>query len=176
PQSSSREQQALSALRSGLLPELQQKFQTRLYRLDTGVTRVNSPDELGEPGGSATHIGASLEQLTAETADLPLGAVVLLSDGGDNAGGVDRSVIESLRNRRIPVYTVGFGPQTPTQDAQMEDVVIATRTLAGSRLNATVKFQQHGFRGRQSTLTVRDGAQVLTSKAITFGSDGEVQT
>jgi uncharacterized membrane protein len=176
PQSSSREQQAVSALRSGLLPPLQQKFQTRLYRLDTGVTRVNSADELGEATGAATHLGASLDQLTTETADLPLGAVVLLSDGGDNAGGVDRSVIESLRNRRIPVYTVGFGPETATQDAEMEDVVIATRTLAGSRLNATVKFQQHGFRGRQSTLTVRDGTKVLTSKAITFASDGEVQT
>ena len=129
---STREQRAVSALQTGVLTDLQRKFQTRLYRLDTGVTRVPDPEALGPAVAPATHIGAGLEQLVTETADLPLGAVVLLSDGGDNAGGIDRSVIQGLRNRRVPVYTVGFGPQTVDQDVEIEDVVVATRTLAGS--------------------------------------------
>jgi hypothetical protein len=140
---STREQQAVQALQGGLLSELQRRFQTHLYRLDTGVKRVADPAGLAQAVAPATHIGSSLEQLLTESADLPLGAIVLLSDGGDNAGGIERSVIESLRNRRIPVYTVGFGPQSVDQDIEVEDVVLASRTLAGSRLSATVKFQQN---------------------------------
>jgi uncharacterized membrane protein len=173
---STREQQAVQALQGGVLSELQRRFQTRLYRLDTGVKRVEDAAGLAPAVAPATHIGSSLEQLLTESADLPLGAIVLLSDGGDNAGGIERSVIESLRNRRIPVYTVGFGPQSVDQDIEVEDVVLASRTLAGSRLSATVKFQQHGFSGRSSALTVRDGTKLLASNPITLGADGRPQT
>ena len=137
---STREEQAIRALQSGVLPSLQRNFQTRLYRFDTRLTRIASPTELGPAAASATHIGASLEQLVTQTGDLPLGAVVLLSDGGDNAGGVDRHAIDALRNRRVPVYTVGFGAEQVAQDVEIEDVVVASRVLAGSRLTATVEI------------------------------------
>ena len=59
----------------------------------------------------------------------------------------------------MPVYTVGFGAEQVAQDVEIEDVVVASRVLAGSRLSATVKFQQRGYGGRKSTLTVRDGGR-----------------
>jgi len=173
---STREEQATRALGSGVLDTLQRSFQTRLYRFNTGITRVPALAAYGPANARATHIGASLAQLLTQTADLPLGAILLLSDGGDNAGGIDRSVIEALRNRRIPVYTVGFGAESPGRDVEIEDVVLASRTLAGSRLSATVKFQQHGLAGHRSTLTVRDGSRVLASREVGFAPDGRIQT
>ena len=171
-----REEQAVRALQSGVLQKLQQNFQTRLYRFDTGLTRIFQPDQAGQPVAPATHIGASLEQLLTQSEGLPLGAVVLLSDGGDNSGGVDRNVIDALRNHRIPVYTVGFGAEQASRDVEIEDVVMATRALAGSRLSATVKIQQHGYAGARSTLSVLDGAKVLSSRDIVLAPDGTVQT
>src|SRR6185312_6987324 len=97
-------------------------------------------------------------------------------DGGDNSGGVDRNAIEALRNHRIPVYTVGFGDEQASHDVEIEDVVVASRALAGSRLSATVKLQQHGYAGARSTLSVRDGSQVLTTRDIALAADGTVQT
>jgi uncharacterized membrane protein len=173
---STRAQQAVRALQSGVLEKLQQSFQTRLYRFDTGLTRIFQPTQAGRPVAPATHIGASLDQLLTQSEGLPLGAVILLSDGGDNSGGVDRNVIEALRNHRIPVYTVGFGAEQSSRDVEIEDVVVASRALAGSRLSATVRFQQHGYGGSRSTLSVRDGAQVLNSREIALAPDGRVQT
>jgi len=168
--------QAAAALQSASLARLQGSFQTRLYRFDTHLTRVANAGELGPPAGTATHIGASLAELVTQMEGLPLAAVVLLSDGGDNSGGVDPSAIDALRNRRIPVYTVGFGAQEPGRDIEIEDVVVAARALASSRVSATVKFQQHGYVGQRTTLTVRAGGQVLGSREVTFGRDGQVQT
>ena len=173
---STREEQAIRALQSGILTRLQRDFQMRLYRFDTTATRVAGLEQLGAAVAPATHIGASLEQLVTQMEGLPLGAVVLLSDGGDNSGGVDRGAIQALRNHRIPVYTVGFGTEQVAQDVEIEDVVVASRTLAGSRLGATVKFVQRGYAGRRSTVTVRNGAQVLDSREITLAPDGRVQT
>src|SRR5215831_6596734 len=76
-----REAAAVAALAGGVLAGLQQRFQTRIYRLGSVLTRV---DELKDicPEEPATRIGNNLKQLATETSDLPLGAIVLLSDGG----------------------------------------------------------------------------------------------
>ena len=158
-----------------MLADLQKKFQTRLYRLDSRATRISNLNEL-QASAPATHIGDSLKQLAAETGDLPIGAIVLLSDGGDNSGGIDLDTISALRNRRIPVHTVGFGLEQAPNDVEIDDAVIASRALADSRLAAKVSFHQRGYAGRKSTLTVRDGEKVLASHEITFSGDGTIQT
>jgi uncharacterized membrane protein len=176
-QGTPREAQAAKSLEDGTLAELQKKFQTRLYRLDARLTRIEDPKELGAPpAATATRIGDSLKQLAAETADLPVGAVVLLSDGSDNSGGIDLDTISALRNRRIPVHTVGFGLDQTPNDVEMDDAVVAPRALADSRLSARVTFHERGYAGRKSTLTVRDGDKVLASREITFASDDRIQT
>lgn len=166
---------AVNFLRGGVLTELQKQFQTRLYRLDSRVTRVSSLEGL-QAATPVTHIGTGLKQLAEETSDLPIGAVVLLSDGSDNSGGIDLDTITALRSRRIPVHTVGFGREKTAQDVEIDDATVAPRALADSRLSATVRFHQHGYAGRKATLRVRDGEKVLTAQGITLAGDGASQT
>jgi len=166
---------AVTALQRGLLADLQKNFQVRLYRLDSHLSRVASLDNL-QASTPVTHFGASLEQLADETADLPIGAVVLLSDGADNMGGIDRETVSALRNRRIPVHTVGFGREQVPQDVEIDDATVAPRALADSRLAATLRFHQRGYAGHKSTLTVRDGERVLAAREITLAKDGVSQT
>src|SRR5271154_4705202 len=80
--------QAKNVLDSGLVKSLQQRFQVRLYRLSDQLARIERLDQLTAAGHS-THIGDGLKQVLADAASLPIGAVVLLSDGADNSGGVD---------------------------------------------------------------------------------------
>ena len=170
-----REAQAVKALDSGVLAGLQKKFQTRLYTLDSHATRVPGLDGL-QPSAPATHIGDSLKQLTAETSDLPIGAIVLLSDGSDNSGGVDLDTISALRNRRIPVHTVGFGADEMQRDVEIDDAILAPKALANSRLAAAVTFRQRGYSGQKAILNVRDGDKLLASQPIEFAADGKIQT
>jgi uncharacterized membrane protein len=175
---SSREAQAVKALQDGALAGVAKRFQTRLYRFDSRLTRIADLADLKElrPEAAATHIGASLRQLADETSDLPVGAVVLLSDGSDNANGVDLDTLAALRNRHIPVHTVGFGHEQAAHDVEMDDVMLAPRALADSRLTALVRFHQRGYAARQSRLLVREGAHVLASQNVTFAGDGALQS
>jgi uncharacterized membrane protein len=171
-----REQQAKLALQNNVLAELQAKFQTRLYRLNSSVSRVDNIQQLADATAPATHIGDGLKQLLDETSDIPLGGVVLLTDGSDNSGGIDRDTIAALRNRHIPVHTVGLGAEVVSPDVEVDDAVIAPRVMANSRLSAQVTFHQHGYDGRKATLAVRDGDQLLASREITFASAGKIQS
>src|SRR5580692_11438637 len=95
---STRQAQAVKALESGVLASLNRSFQTRLYRVDNVPARIDSLKDL-RPSAPSTRLGDSLKQLSDETSDLPIGAVVLLSDGGDNTGGIGEDTISTLRAR-----------------------------------------------------------------------------
>jgi hypothetical protein len=175
-----REAAALAALENGVLSGLQKRFQTRVYRLDSALTQVDGTKGIA-PTQAATHIGDSLKQLAAETSDLPVGAVVLLSDGGQNTAGMGGSgigldALQALRNRRLPVHTVGFGREESAHDIELEDVSVASSAVVNTRVAATVSFLQHGYAGQKATLTVRDGDKTLAAQEVTLAADGAIQT
>jgi uncharacterized membrane protein len=174
-----RQSQAVNALQNGVLAKLNRSFQTRLYRVDDVPARIDSLKDL-QANKPSTRIGDSLKQLSEETSDLPIGAVVLLSDGDDNAGGITADTISALRARHIPVHTVGFGRERAAHDLEMDDAVVAPRALADSRLAAKITFHQRGYAGAKVILTVRDvstpQAKVLASRPIILGADGNLQT
>ncbi|HEX9199555.1 MAG TPA: glutamine amidotransferase [Acidobacteriaceae bacterium] len=186
-----REVAAVKTLQEGVLAGLQKKFQTRVYRLDGGLTRLSAQEKdsgdgasqlaplatAAGPGAGATRINAGLRQLAAETSDLPVGAVVLLSDGAENGngpagGGIELDTINALHNRRLPVHTIGFGKERAAHDLEMDDAVVAAKAMADSRMTATVSFHQRGYAGQKATLDVKDGDKLLASKEVTLGADG----
>ena len=174
-----RQAQAVKALQNGFLASLNRGFQTRLYRVDDVPARIDSLKGL-QANASSTRIGDSLKQLSEETSDLPIGAVVLLSDGDDNTGGIGADAISALRARHIPVHTVGFGREHAGHDVELDDAVVAPRALAGSRIAAKVTLHQRGYAGAKINLTVRDVSagqvKVLAARTISLGPDGNLQT
>src|SRR5580700_5373282 len=171
-----RQAQAVKALQNGVLASLNRSFQTRLYRVDELPARIDSLNDL-KPNAPATRLGDSLKQLSDETSDLPIGAVVLLSDGADNSGGIGADAISALRARHIPVHTVGFGRERAAHDVELDDAVVAPRAVAGSRLAAKITLHQRGYAGARINLTVRDTqAKMLASRTITLAPDGNLQT
>ena len=159
-----REAAALSALQGGVLAGLQKRFQTRPYRLGGKLTRVDELQGIA-PVDSATRIGDGLKQFAAETADLPVGAILLLSDGSQNGAagggtGISLDTLQALRNRRLPVHTIGFGKEEAEHDVELEDATIPARAIANARVSATVSLKQHGYAGESAKLTVDKGDQL----------------
>ncbi len=176
---STRQAQAVKSLQDGVLAGLNKSFQTRLYRVDESAARIDDLKNL-QPNAPSTRLGDSLKQLTEETSDLPIGAVVLLSDGDDNSGGIGEDTVNALRARHIPVHTVGFGREHAQRDVELDDASVAPRALADSRLAAKITFHQRGYSGSKLTLTVSDIStgkpKVLAGRTVTLGQEGNLQT
>jgi uncharacterized membrane protein len=164
--------QAAQALHGGWFASLGRTFQTRVYRFDSSLVRLPGPDTELSASGPATHINAVLSEFASDTASVPVGAVVLLSDGGDNSGRIDRGTLEVLRQRRIPVHTVGFGSAQVPQDVEIESVALTARALAHTRVTASVEVAQSGFAGRHTSVTVRDAEKLLATRDLQLGADG----
>ena len=170
-----RKEQVVKALNGGLMNNLRSKFQVRLYRLGDHAERIEKLDQLNT-AATATNIGGSLKEVLADSATLPIGAVVLLSDGSDNSGGIDLDTISEIKRQRIPIHTIGFGREQMARDVEVTDVQLPARSLAKSRLEAQVSFHQRGFGGGKAHLVIRDGGKILASRDVTLKEDGTAQT
>ncbi|MBZ5606518.1 MAG: VWA domain-containing protein, partial [Acidobacteriia bacterium] len=173
--SGSRRGAALKVLNSGLLNDLQKRFQVRLYKLSDQLERIPKLDQLNS-SGQATHIGESLKQVLQDASSLPIGAVVLLSDGADNSGGIDLETISEIRRQRIPIHTVGFGREKMSHDIEITDVQVPQRALPDSRLSALVSFHQNGYANQTAKITLKDGQKMLASKQVQLKADGTEQS
>ncbi len=175
-----REDAGIATLENGVLSGLEKRFQTRVYRLGNELTRVGELREIA-PVETSTHLGEGLKRLATDTADLPVGAIVLLSDGSQNTtgaggSGIGPDAMQALRNRRLPVHTVGFGREEAAHDIEIEDVSVAATATANARIAASISLIQHGYSGQKTKIVVRDGEKSLAEREISLPTDGNVQT
>jgi uncharacterized membrane protein len=165
-------QAAEDLLNNQLTPDLSKRFQVRLYQFGRDAQRIDEARNLAA-NDNATRIGDSLKHIASEAGTMPLGAIVVMSDGGDNTGGIDRDTVSQLKQLRVPVHTIGFGPDHFAKDIEIVDVAAPARALSQSRLSARVAIRQHGFAGQKAKLIVRENDHAIADQEITLKPDAE---
>jgi len=170
----SRLEEAKGVLANDLVADLKRRFPVRIYEAGARLQRLDSAVGL-EPKQESTRLGDALKEVTAEAATLPVGGVVLLTDGAENSGGFDGSVMQALKRSRIPVHPVGFGLDRMDDDVELMEAELPSRSLPQSRLAATVTLRQAGFAGKTARVEIMDGAKKLGSRDIVLGEDGAAQ-
>jgi uncharacterized membrane protein len=158
-----------------LAESLSTRFQVRMYQFGKTLERTENLDQV-KAESPATRIGETLTQIASESSTLPIGAVVLMSDGAENSGGLDAETIARIRQARIPVHTIGFGREFLTSDIEIMDVAVPSRALAGSRLNAQVTLRQVGYNGQKTRITILDNGKALASQDVVLRTDSAAQT
>ncbi len=172
---STRIEQARRTLDDGLLGKLRERFAVRLYRGGASAARVETAAEL-QGTGTSTRLADTLTQAVIDASALPVGAIVLLSDGADNAGGIDLQSLSEVRRLRIPIHTIGYGRERLDRDAELTSVELAPRTIKGSLSVAQVTFRQRGYGGGKARLVARAENKVLATREVILKQDGEAQT
>ena len=169
----SRLQQAVATLEAGALPALEREFGVRLYAFSEDATRVDSLQEIPPPGPS-THLAASLLQVLQEARTQSLGAVVVLSDGADNSGNLT-SRLGELAGFGVPIHTVGVGREQLPEDLELDEVVVAPRTMPGSRVSAQLSIR-HGAGVGVARVKAYDGEAILASRELELPAEDGISS
>ncbi len=167
--------QVTALLEDGLLEKLREKFRVRIYSFSGDLKRISSLKNI-EASGLSTRIGESVARLLGESAVVPLGAVVVFSDGSDNTGSFDRRLMSEIRRRRVPVHTVGVGRAEMPEDVELRGVNLAASALPRSQVTAQISIRHHGTSPIETRLTVRDDSRILASKPIILRPGETVQS
>ena len=140
-----------------------------------------------ELGGTETRLGEALEQLIRDERNATISGVVVMSDGGQNAGVSPEAGIDQAREARVPVFTVGVGSERKPATVRVYDFKVPARAYPGDRYTVTGFIQGQGMAGKMVDveLLFRDGEVAKTPKErgkgtplerrpITLAGDGEV--
>ena len=129
------------------------------------------PLTVDKRGGGETRLGEALRYVFNKYKGQPVSAVVVISDGRNNAGSVSpRAAASHARARNIPIFTVGIGNPDPAKDLRVVDVEGPPVVFAGQQDSITVKVgvRNEGYGGQSAQLILREGERQLASKTITL--------
>ncbi len=115
-----------------------------------------------------TDIAGALETVKRRLDDQNLVAVVLASDGIDNAGDDPLSV---ARQFPLPIFTVLVGDTTVPRDIILESVRMNPVIRKNTPTEVEVVFRHHGFSGARTRVMVIHGGKVLATTRVVLGKD-----
>ncbi|MEQ9070161.1 MAG: VWA domain-containing protein, partial [Gimesia chilikensis] len=157
-----------------VMAELAENFQIRSFRFDSSTQRINEDESLGSEGTNSA-IQQALAYVDAQLNGLPLGGLVLVSDGADNSEVDPVPAAQSFGNRQIPIFTVGVGQDEIPQDIGIVDVSTAKPVLEGSVFDVSVAVRHQGYSGRNVRLSILDGDTEVASESVSLGVEGVPQ-
>jgi len=119
--------QALRKGQPNFIEALEEQHEVKFYTFhqltapsEAEKTQGWEPDKDLEPRAPDTRIGDCLRQAMRELRGLPLAAVVLISDGRQNAGEDPAQVADvQFKAQRIPLFTVSVGDPSEPKDIEL---------------------------------------------------------
>ena len=137
------------------------------------------------PVGNETRLGQSLRQLLIEERAAPLAGVILISDGGHNAGPVPETALPLAEELKVPIFAIGVGSDKKPVNVRVSDLLAPARAYPGDRLTMTAYIQAQQLAKREAVveLLARPATatspqdvgtgQLQDSQRIPLGADGE---
>lgn len=138
--------------------------------------------EVLAPSGTETRLAAAIRQAIIEHRSAPVAGLIVMTDGGQNAGPEITSAIAAAQQAELPVYTVGVGSNQQPVNVRVSDLVAPVRAQPGDAYTVTAYVQGQGLPGVQIPVELlsrsaddESGPEVVeATERLTLGADGEV--
>ncbi len=182
-------------LSASLLQRLRRDHEVSLFTFDnalagphfvaplavTGAGEESAPQPewrpLLQPKGVETRLGEALGELIRQAAGRTLSGIVVVTDGGANAG-VDASTAhERAVAAKARLIAIGVGGTDQPINLQVADVQVPTDVQLGDKFDLTAFIQGEGLSGRDVTVTLQATSAegettVLGEHEVTLPADG----
>lgn len=151
---------------------LAERFQLRWFRFARGAERIGDP-ALVTPTGGRSDLGLALDDARRDLGAVPLAALVLVSDGADNAdSSVTRAVLAAAA-AGIPVHTVMIGRDRLHRDLELVRLDAPRATLTGSNVLVEALVRQSGAVGDSAELVVEEDGRIVARRRFATPGDGQ---
>ncbi len=130
------------------------------------------------PRGFETRLGEALARVASEEPLGVLAGVIILSDGGTNAGLGAVAAAGALEGAGVPVFPIGIGSERLPANVRVADLIAPARVFPGDRFAVTGYLQAQGLAGQTVRLELAevaaDETNVTSTTEVQLGADGEV--
>ncbi len=167
--SSSRLQEASDFLGSDSLIDNDQ-FDASVYGFGDSLTPLSLPLENNnqnltiDNAGARSAVADSLLSVLESVNDQALAAVVVLSDGADNASEISSQWWQSIKAAGVPVHTVGFGNAVVENDVELREVFLDSQVGENASVTARLRIVHQGY--PEVRLRVESGDELLHAQNL----------
>ena len=175
----------------GLLAGLAARHEIAIWRFDREAERVAllppaaGPREswsMPPPGGAETRLGDAVLAVLAEEPAATLAGIVVVSDGGNNAGVDPVSAAVRAATADVAVHPVGVGSEFLPPNVRIADVVAPARVFPNDGFAVTAYLQAQELTGRTVRVELGETMQEETGSVprpidaidVRLGEDGEL--
>ena len=155
----------LFAENEGLLEKLNTKFKVRLFAFDTTAKRI-SDEALTSAEGESTDIPQALNEALDDLQGIPLSGAVLLTDGVDRSGTDIAKFAMQIRERKLPIHTVGVGSEEGNPDLEIVKLDVPRTAEEDFPVEIWATVQRKGFNGKKVSLQLTSNGRILKTEPV----------
>lgn len=197
----SRSARVLDVLRAGgLLESLASRHEVSVWRFDVDAEALGvlpRADRAADPGsdrpagaagedgadawrrgvlprGFETRIGEALVSVVDQEPAGSLAGVILLTDGGNNAGLDPAAAAAALDRAQVPLFAFGAGADTLPANVRVADLLVPARVYPGDRFAVLGHLQAQGLEGQVVRVELVEAPASGTVPAPGEGQAGRV--
>lgn len=193
----SRGGRALDLLDGGLLEALGERHEVSIWRFDADAEPLtllpsggSEPDagdwrEAVTSRGYETRLGEALAAVAEREPGGLLAGVVVLTDGGNNAGLDPLAAAERLAKAGVAIVPLGLGSDDLPTNVRVADLLVPARVFPGDAFAVTAYLQAQGLEGQTVRVDLLEqpagdeppaggGARVVDTVDATLVADGEL--
>lgn len=136
------------------------------------------------PRGSETRLGEALARVVDQEPAGVLAGVIVLTDGGNNAGVDPVAAAAGLADVGVAVHPLGLGSERLPANVRVADLIAPARVFPGDRFAVTAYLQAQGLAGQTARVELiagpaADGAgggsrRDVDATDVVLGADGEL--
>ena len=149
----------------GLLEKLDAKFKVRLFAFDTTAKRISS-EALTSAEGESTDIPQALNEALDDLQGIPLSGAVLLTDGADRSGVDMAKFAMQIRERKLPIHTVGIGAEEGNPDLEIVKVDVPRTAEEDFPVEMWVSLKRKGFNGKKVNVQLTSNGRILKTEFV----------
>lgn len=125
----------------------------------------------------ATALGDAVREVISRSRGQPVAGVFVVTDGASNTGLSPISAAQSAGQNGLPLYIWGVGLTRP-RDLAVSQVFAPETGFIDDEVAVSVRLRFTGLEGKQATVNLKLGDQIVATEKLDIGPDGEatVQT
>ncbi|MFZ5829587.1 MAG: vWA domain-containing protein, partial [Planctomycetota bacterium] len=154
---------------------------------DTATEAPTDWEQILALSGEETRLGQSVRQLLSDHANAPTSAVIVISDGGQNAGPGPDFAAEAAKELGVRIFTVGVGSEHQPPSVRVAAFNPPPRAYPGDPYTISGVVQAWRMPGRTIQVqllsrpaangapdpSARGSGELIDSQQVTLGTDGE---
>ena len=187
----------------GLLEALAARHEVSVWRFDADAERLvtlppaeaapNDGRDVGAEAGAAwserlaprgyeTRLGEALTRVADQEPAGVLAGVIVLTDGGNNAGVDPVAAAGSLAAAGVAVHPLGLESERLPANVRVADLVVPARVFPGDRFAVTAYLQAQGLAGQTARVELAEAPAAdaggtrrgVDATDVVLGADGEL--